>query len=1305
MAWFPIGPDFVLALQAEGVRRLSRRNELGRQSMAFNLGLDPTDPNVLYAISRPWTGGTSLFRTDDQGQSWYSIADELQWSDPRVDPSCITVNPNQPDVIYLGTWTDGAVYVSTSGGRPPAAWGPRRPLTGGVRKLLVDPRTTVVPASTVLLAATTTGLFRSANNGTTWAATPLTGDIWSLVAHIPATGTAHFYAGVADRGVFHATDPAGPWTNLSSQNIGLPAYVPPSGGTPANFYGVLIDRCPRNPDRVYAWFTKWTVDGNSATMGLWTTSSPLSAWTQVPMTSPPDPWYWHYAMAFAVAPNSPGDGTADILFFGHRDLFRSGDGGRTWVGAHTGGFSHVDLHHFVFFPPQPAAGEIPTFTAGCDGGVYLSTRFADPAYAMTVQPGDYHQGIDISSASGVPLNLNHGLHSSAIVQYASHPSISALSYINCQDTAVAGGAAALGWRSLTDADGNVVAAAPGADGVKVWGNQGIYDSWPGFRILVFTDRGDNGAASQTATWTNGSPLEAWSNLVVGLDGGCLAGVRVLRVNTTLTGAVTVGVRTVTPASMSNIVTGAQLSVDGGANQETVTVTATTATTFTATFAKGHATGAPITQGGSFVARIGQDASAVQISQDFGGAAANIMAASPTNADLLACATTNQRLWRTTSGSTASPSTVWTEITGFKPPGIEMASIAIDTSTVYVMLKRPFTVGGELGITSPLFTVSGTDWVQQECSNLPTATYNFGKVVVDPVQPGVLYAIHGPDVYRLALTNGVWDWQNLSDGADGLPGQWIYDLWIGNVAPAGTPAKVILRAAIPTRGVWERDVTAGATPPPSFLYLRDHLVDQGWLDGSLGGVPNPYRPAERVWHYQCADLKIDARQRGTAAITDFYQTDTDEGTFLPPNHVLFDQLLDNSAHLPQANEAHVHVQVHNRSRTAINNVRVWAIYCRASAGVPSLRISPSQGNNFDFWSQFTAAGQITPNLPADSPWKPVGPPQTLSGIRAAEPKVASWTWTVPSLSAGDPGHYCMAVFVHTGTSRINGPGRYVSNSIDDACPRNRQIGQKNVHIGPPLVPGPGGAGGGGGGGPGGAPGTQTMNEYIEFHNPDDARRIADLIFDLRALPPQLGMSFRLSKLDTVDPLPASVTGVTRIRRPGLVRRVLGRAVSLLRWLVWLLRWLRCLLVNLWRWLTRRPRRACGPLPRLAPELVPTIYEAAPSELVEVRGVRLAPFGSCAARLSISRTGSLPAGGDYRFEVQQRVGGTVVGGSTYVVRIAGIPERPTPEVPVTHRSDTSKEDVERLQREARQSEYTPPWTQELRETREKELGQPP
>jgi hypothetical protein len=161
----------------------------------------------------------------------------------------------------------------------------------------------------------------------------------------------------------------------------------------------------------------------------------------------------------------------------------------------------------------------------------------------------------------------------------------------------------------------------------------------------------------------------------------------------------------------------------------------------------------------------------------------------------------------------------------------------------------------------------------------------------------MYAAHGTHVYSLTSSDGVGTSVDWSDISNGLPGVWIYDLWIGIIGGRRRP-QVLMRAAIPTRGIWEIDVTAGATDTALALYMRDNFLDMGRLPSSPDGVPNPYAPGDpgkTLYHYQCADIKVDSLQPGNASVAPFFQTDP-EGC-LPLSHVLFGELKENSDALP------------------------------------------------------------------------------------------------------------------------------------------------------------------------------------------------------------------------------------------------------------------------------------------------------------------------------------------------------------------------------------------------------------------------
>jgi len=1134
MSWFPIGPDFVnTPRDSAPALRLSRRNEYARQTRVTAIAVDPNNPNTLYTVDaviypgQP-KGGSGAFRSDDGGQSWTSISDSIQQTNPSLNPTCIAVHPTYGNVVYLGTDT-GAIYVSNTSG---ANWSPPvTPAPGSVVQIVVDPRNASDPATTTVYAGTTVGLFVSATGGASWGATPvLAGQVSSLAFSLPITGTADCYAGIANQGLYYSTNPASmSWSAVS----GLLA--------PNTFVYAWVGYCPAKPQRAYVYF------GNTSTgpLALYTTGHGGTNWNQVTTALPP------YLGLFAIAPNSPGDGHKDILFVGgHLNLYRSTDAGQTW--AVCGDAYHVDQHAVAFTPVNPPAGTIPTTLVGCDGGLVASTGFADPAYNFAAAPTDFSDGTSYT-VSGVAQNLNRGKLTSALHGYNADPGASAIGYIGCDDTGLAGHMSALGWRGLVNADGDSIATTPGSDGVKIWANLGFP-----FATRLVTDHGDPGELPFPAAIVVGATaISSSSNHVLTTDKKCVTG------------------------------------VDQG-----------------------------------FVVKIDQSGTAAQISQVFAQPAFSVAACS-TDATLFCCATKDNRVF-VTSGVVPGPTTVWAEATSGKPTNPSIASVAIDNAgIVYVLLKAI-----PAGSTTPLYTIANNNWIALSCNSLPGGPY--GRLVPDPVAPNTLYAVSGGRVYRLVASPS-WTWTEVGPG---LPGPNVQDLWIGNIG-GGKTTKVLLRAAIGARGIWETEVTAGATDPPSRPYVRDHFLDQGWLSPSPDGLVNPFRPSDgvSVYHYQCADIKIDAQQPGSPP---FFQTDP-EGTF-PLSHVLFDLLNDNSQNLPGSDAAMVHVQVHNRSYTALKNVSVWAIYASAAAGVPGLNASPSMSNAFPFWNQFQANGAIVPNLPSDSPWTSVGAPVTLSDIDVTHPKVASWNWTVPLLMSGDPGHYCMVVFLHSAQNPINETTNY---NVDSITPTNPQIGQKNLHIGAPLSST---ARAGGEPGPGG---TMRMREYIEFHNPSPEVRIADLVFDLRPLPPQVHIWLRLSELQTEAPLEKSVTGIEAIHHPGLTDEAKAAVLAGIERGEEILGWLD-------RWLDRVENRLGGreddddrcPRHKRHPELrfTPPIYRAKPASLVSVRGVRLPAYGVGAALMLIENRGELPPGSEYRFQVQQIVAGRVVGGSTYEIRVA-------------------------------------------------------
>jgi hypothetical protein len=736
MTWFPTGPDFVYTPRdPASPLRISRRNQYGRQCQVWAIAVDPNNSNIIYTVDQDKyvlpvpKGGSGAFRTDDGGKSWTSISDTLQQANFALNPTCIAVHPINGNYIYMGTDT-GGIYVSINSG---GVWGsPVSPSTS-VTKIIVDPRGATIPATTVIYAGTSGGLFVSTDGGASWGTTPvLAGVVSSMAFYLPASGPVACYVGIMGQGVYYSTNPATTaWSSVTGPGL-------PAAGT---FDHAWVDFCPLNPSRAYAYFESYS----TGTVALCTTGNGSTAWKKINSATIPTS-----SGVFAVAPNSPGNGNNDILYLGHLYLSRSIDSGQTWAGG--GDAYHVDQRSVAFAPPNPPSGMIPLMLIGHDGGLIGSIRFADPTYNYGAAPTDFSDGTTYTS-SGVAQNLNQGKISAALHGYNADPTASAIGYIVCDDTGLAGHTSALGWRGLGNADGDQVACTPGSDGVKIWANLGF----PFFTYLL-TDHGAPGDIPWTPCMLGTSNITSTSNHVLTIDKKCVTGIQA--------GPVVV-----------------------------------------------------IDQGGV----------ATQISQVF-TQPVKAVAASTVDSTLFCCATQDNRVF-VTSGVPPSPTTVWGEATTGKPPGT-VASVAIDVGgNVYVLMTAMPSASA-----TPLYKISGGAWTAQASIGLPGLPY--GRLVADPVAAGTLYAVSGGRVYRLVSSGSTFTWTEIGPG---LPGPHVEDLWIGKIAPG----KVLLRAAIGSRGVWETDVAMGAMDPPARPYLRDHLFDQGWLTPSPDGLVNPFRPSDGV----------------------------------------------------------------------------------------------------------------------------------------------------------------------------------------------------------------------------------------------------------------------------------------------------------------------------------------------------------------------------------------------------------------------------------------------------------------------------
>jgi photosystem II stability/assembly factor-like uncharacterized protein len=122
---------------------------------------------------------------------------------------------------------------------------------------------------------------------------------------------------------------------------------------------------------------------------------------------------------------------------------------------------------------------------------------------------------------------------------------------------------------------------------------------------------------------------------------------------------------------------------------------------------------------------------------------------------------------------------------------------------------------------------------------------------------------------------------------------------------------------------------------------------------------------------------------------------------------------------------VYVQLHNRGIQGASHVTVKILYADASAGLPDL---PT-----DFWTVFPGDGVDT------SHWKPIGTAQTIPLLLPNRPTVLEWEWNTP----GTAEHSCFLVVMDCPSDPIPEANKVLH--VATLIANEKRIGLKNVHV--------------------------------------------------------------------------------------------------------------------------------------------------------------------------------------------------------------------------------------------------------------------
>jgi hypothetical protein len=404
--------SFLQRRRMDGIQKLGRSSQattlnswsaLGPMNFAgrvISLAFHPTNPLIMWAGSA--SGG--LWKTTNGGTG---AANGINWTYVPTGFSvlgvgAIAINPTNPNIMYVGT---GEVYDNGSGGAGGAnvtSAGYIRTFRGsygvgilkstnggstwtktldfaysglkGVWDILIDPTNT-----DIVYAATTDGVYRTLNAGTTW----------TLIHNVVMASDICFKPGnysVMYVGCGNFGSPGYGIYKSANVNAATPTFSKLAGGLPTGLISGKIQLAvsANAPSRVYASIGK--APGTSDIFALYSSLDDGATWTQKATASSftgsalNQGWYAHDV---AVSPTR-----ADSVYWAEMELFVSTNGGtsfgtkksvwsgwnvnQTTVGTTAEGtttYVHADIHHVYVSP-------FDTKTIFCitDGGLFKSTN-------------------------------------------------------------------------------------------------------------------------------------------------------------------------------------------------------------------------------------------------------------------------------------------------------------------------------------------------------------------------------------------------------------------------------------------------------------------------------------------------------------------------------------------------------------------------------------------------------------------------------------------------------------------------------------------------------------------------------------------------------------------------------------------------------------------------------------------------------------------------------------------------------------------------------------------------------------------
>ncbi len=351
----------------------------------ISIAINPLNPQTIYVGSasggvwRTYTGGTA--------GDWERIVTGF----PVLGIGAIAIDPIDTNIVYIGTGevyryqgsTGGTVIRTTRGSygigilkttdagvtwTKSLDWSYNQ--ERGIQKIVINPLN-----HNTLFSATTEGIYKSTNAGTSWLRVDSTKMAEDIIIHPTDTNkimasTGNFFDIFNIPSVLRSIDGGSTWENIT--------FVFSTGKT-------LLEMYASNPNVVYASVADTTTDPAY----LWRSTDFGTSWTLLnsSVSISPQGWFSHFV---AVHPT---DSTK--IIHGTRSVYRSTNGGTNFSFINNAIF--VDLHNYAHHPTNPNIIYIVS-----DQGIYRSDNFGTTFTDMEdlnggLQTAQFYSGFSNSS--------------------------------------------------------------------------------------------------------------------------------------------------------------------------------------------------------------------------------------------------------------------------------------------------------------------------------------------------------------------------------------------------------------------------------------------------------------------------------------------------------------------------------------------------------------------------------------------------------------------------------------------------------------------------------------------------------------------------------------------------------------------------------------------------------------------------------------------------------------------------------------------------------------------------------------------